>query len=389
MNRKQLLISLTVLIAVCFIAFNLLKKDSSSWNSSKYSADGEKLLANLDVNKIAKLKISQGTEVLSIVRKENGWTISEKGDYPADFKKIATFVSVLAEVKSVQDIKAGKSQLEKLGLGDGDNEKADTLIVELSDESGKKLNSLQLGKMHFKKEENPNPFFGNSPDGRYVMILDGKIQPKLIGQTFDEIGSAPVSWADKAFFEIEKIKHIDVQKKAAAESWKLLKKAENETFTLSDLKEGEELDTSKIAALSNLLKNVSFQDVAPLPANFAGDTVAVETFDGFKYEITFAPQEKDQYAVNIKTSAKLPSQREAVKDEKPEDKEKLDREFKAKADTLKEKLERETEMGKWIYTLSKSYIDTLLKSKKDLLKEKKEGAAAPASAPAATPTEGK
>lgn len=377
--------SVVVLAALCLIVSNLLKKDSSSWNSGKYSAGGENLFANLDVNKTDKLTVSSGTELSSIVRNENGWTIGEKNSYPADFRKIASFLGALAEVKSVQNVKAGKSQLEKLGLGDGDREKGNAVLVELSEESGKKTNSILLGKMHFKKEENPNPFFGSGPDGRYVMLLDGKFQPKLISLTFDDIGSSPVSWADKSFVEIDKIKSIDVRKKTADEGWKLVKNTENETFSLSDLKEGEELDPGKIAPLASFLRNASFQDVGSLPANFAGDTAAIETFDGFKYEITFAPQEKDQYSVNIKTTADIPSRREAVKDEKPEDKEKLDREFKAKTDIMKEKLERETAIGKWVYVLRKNYIDTLLKTKKELMKEKKAETAPAVPDPATVP----
>ncbi len=371
MNRKQLLISLVILAALCLIVYSMLKKDSSSWNSGKYSAGGENLIANLDVNKICKLTVTQGTEVSNIVRNENGWTISEKGAYPAEFRKIAMLLGILAEVKSVQDVQAGKSQFEKLGLSDGDRKNGNAVLVELSEEPEKRAYSILLGKMHFKKEENPNPFFGSAPDGRYVMILDGKSQPKLISQTFDEIGGSPVSWTDKSFVEIDKIKSVEVRKKAADESWKLMKGSENEIFSLSDLKEGEELDSAKITALGNFLKNVSFLDVSSLPANFAGDTVVVETFDGFKYEITFAPQEKDQYSVNIKTSANIPLQREAGKDEKPEDKAKLDAEFKVKTDLMKEKLERESAIGKWVYVLGKNYVDTLLKTKKDLLKEKK------------------
>lgn len=389
MNKKQLLISLIVLAALCLIVFSLLKKDNSSWNSSKYSAGGENLLPNLDVNKISKIAVSRGAEVSSIVKSENGWTIIEKGNYPADFKKIASFLGILADVKTVQDVKAGKSQLEKLALSDSDKEKGNASLVELSDDSGKKAYSILLGKMHTKKEENPNPFFGSGPDGRYVMILDGKFQPKLISQSFDDIVSVPVSWADKSFFEIDKIKSVEVKKKVADETWKLVKNSENEAFTLSDLKEGEELDTSKISPVSTLMKNATFQDVNPLPADFTGDTAVIETFDGFKYEMTFAPKENDQYSVNIKTTATIPSQREAGKDEKPEDKEKLDKEFKSKCDTLKEKLEREASLGKWVYVFGKHYIDTLLKTKKELMKEKKAetAPATPVAAPSAPITE--
>ena len=38
---------------------------------------------------------------------------------------------------------------------------------------------------------------------------------------------------------------------------------------------------------------------------------------------------------------------------------------------MKEKLERETAIGKWVYVLGKNCLDTLLKTKKELLKDKK------------------
>jgi hypothetical protein len=82
----------------------------------------------------------------------------------------------------------------------------------------------------------------------------------------------------------------------------------------------------------------------------------------------------------------FPKEREAGKDEKPEDKAKLDKEFKDKQSKLEEKLKSEKKFEKWTYLVAKWGVDPLLKDRKDLLQEKKDekkdgGAAAKPAAP--------
>src|SRR5439155_21869465 len=76
------------------------------------------------------------------------------------------------------------------------------------------------------------------------------------------------------------------------------------------------------------------------------------------------------------------------KDEKPEDKEKLDKEFKDRLAKLEEKLKQEKGFEQWTYLVSKWTVDPLLKERKDLLAEKKEEPKKdekPAAASATTP----
>ncbi len=74
----------------------------------------------------------------------------------------------------------------------------------------------------------------------------------------------------------------------------------------------------------------------------------------------------------MNSSADLPKERKPGKDEKTEDKEKLDKEFKEKMSKLDEKLKQEKAFEKWTYLVSKWTVDPLLKERKDLLAEKKE-----------------
>ena len=99
----------------------------------------------------------------------------------------------------------------------------------------------------------------------------------------------------------------------------------------------------------------------------------LDTFDGFSYAIKIGTKtNEDNYYVNASVSADLPKERTPGKDEKPEDKEKLDKEFKEKISKLDEKLKQEKAFEKWTYLVSKWTVDPLLKERKDLLAEKKE-----------------
>jgi len=59
-------------------------------------------------------------------------------------------------------------------------------------------------------------------------------------------------------------------------------------------------------------------------------------------------------------------------DEKPEDKARLDKEFKDKVDKLEEKLKTEKALGQYTYIVARYSIEPLFKDRKDLLVDKKE-----------------
>ena len=104
-------------------------------------------------------------------------------------------------------------------------------------------------------------------------------------------------------------------------------------------------------------------------------TVAkLQTFDGLNYTVTIGgnTNEENLYLKMEVAAGELPKERTPGQDEKPEDKEKLDKEFKDKNDKLQEKLKKEEQFEKWTYIVSKYTVDALLKPRTDFLAEKKE-----------------
>ena len=125
-------------------------------------------------------------------------------------------------------------------------------------------------------------------------------------------------------------------------------------------------------------------ELAQLQRRAAGDTkpeqtgldkptvVTLETFDDFTYTLKLGQKTNDNLPLVLAVTAQIPKERTPGKDEKPEDKDKLDKEFKEKQKKLEEKLSQEKGYGKWIYLVSSWTVDSLLKERSQLLAEKKE-----------------
>jgi hypothetical protein len=100
--------------------------------------------------------------------------------------------------------------------------------------------------------------------------------------------------------------------------------------------------------------------------------IKIETFDGFAYTVRVGARTNEEYPLIVSVSGQLAKERTPGKDEKPDDKTKLDKEFKEHQQKLEEKLKLEQSFGKWTYLVSAWGIDPLLKERAELLVEKKE-----------------
>src|SRR6185436_13831549 len=95
--------------------------------------------------------------------------------------------------------------------------------------------------------------------------------------------------------------------------------------------------------------------------------------DGLTYTTKIGGKSgEENHYFQFAVTGDFPKERTPGKDEKPEDKEKLDKEFTEKNQKLEEKLKTEKAFEKWTYVVSKWTVDALLKERKDLLAEKKE-----------------
>ena len=183
-------------------------------------------------------------------------------------------------------------------------------------------------------------------------------------------------WLDKDFFHVEKPETIEVTFPEATNSWKLTRESESAQWQLAQATPEEKLDSSKTSGVASPFSSASFQDVLP-NVQVGGGTnqptvVKIHTFDNFDYTVKVGAKTNNDYLLAMNVSADLPKERTPGKDEKPEDKAKLDKEFKDKQQKLEDKLKKEQSYGKWTYLVSSWTVDPLLKHRNQLLEEKKE-----------------
>jgi hypothetical protein len=195
-----------------------------------------------------------------------------------------------------------------------------------------------------------------------------------------DVEAKPDRWLNKDFFKVEKLRSISVTHTNATNSWTISRDKEGGDLDLADKKPGEEFDKNKAYSAGNALSYPSFNDIvdpAAKPEDLGLDhpiLAKLETFDGFTYTIKAAKAKgtnDDNYNLQMTVNADLIKQRTPGKDEKPDEKTKLDKEFQDKLKKQEDKLKQEKGYEKWTYVVSKWTIDPLLKERKDFLADKK------------------
>jgi hypothetical protein len=379
MNRNQFTL-LVFLLVVLGLAGLMVYRKQNDVSGSGDPAIGTKLLGDLPINDVAHIALKQGTNELNLIKKENLWRVHERYDYPANYSEISGFLLKAKDLKVVQSEHVGPSQLPRLELVPGPGTNA-ALVVELKDQNEKIIQSLLLGKKHMQKSSQPSPLgeMGDSgyPDGRYVKVGANSDTVALISDALSNLEPRPEQWVNKDFFRVEKVRSIAVTGPAITNAWKIIRENENGDWKLADSQAGEQLDVSKSSSAANALGTPSFVDVHDntKPEQFGLDkptVVTLDTFEDFAYTVNVGAKTNDNYALTLLVSAKIPTERTAGKDEKPDDKTRLDKEFKDKQKKLEEKLAQEKGFEKWVYQVSSWTLEPLLKDRSQLLVEKKE-----------------
>lgn len=373
MNQKQLTLLIVLGLVIGGLGLLVSKKRSASWNQNGGGV-GEKILGDFPINDVTHVRIKQTNAELNLV-KGDIWTVKERWGYPANFSEVAGLIRKLADLKAVSPMTVGASQLGRLDLLAPDNENtanAGTLL-ELLDKEARPVKSLLLGKQQMRGGGSDD-FSGGYPVGRYLMVPGNAKSVSVVSETFSDVSTRPESWLSKDWFKVEKLKSISVTSPAATNNWKLARETETGSWSLVDKTDEENVDTAKLSSVSYALSSPSFNDVLDPAADAAitgmdnARVATLETFDGFTYTVKIGSVDADDnYTVNAAVAASFARQREVPADEKPEDKDRLDKEFTDKLAKLDEKLKKEQSFARWTYRVSKWTIDPLLKNRGEFL----------------------
>ena len=373
MKGKQLATILLLLAAVGGVALVINSRRAKSWHQTATASEGK--LLNFPLNDVSHLTIKDGSAELNLLKKDDLWKVKERFDYPANFDKVAGLIRKLWELRAAQDVRIGPSQFARLQLIEPGKESNSGTLIELKGNDDKRIAALLVGKKHLRKSDES---FGQGgiPTGRYVMALDGSNRVCLVSETFDEAEAQPERWVNQEFVSVENPKAITLTGPSPGTTWKLVRDNASGPWKFADPKPNEELDNGKAASLAALFARPTFFDVLDpnKPLNETGldkpSTARIETLDNFVYELRFGKLMGENYPVQVAVTADLPKERPPGKDEKPEDKTRLDQEFQTKQKQLTDKLAKEKKLETWRYLMAKSTIDQLVADRSTLLAEK-------------------
>ena len=377
MKKKQLYTLIVVVVILAILYAYQKKSREKNWDDGNKSASEKLLPANFDTEKIAAVRITKDGKSLTMEKKDAGWGLKERFGYPIDFASLKSMFFDLYETGVAQTLDLVPTQVEAMAL----NEKSGAVKLELLDAKGEVLQKLFFGKKHSNKKSDaenvPNPYgfnMGGSVEvGRYLLLNDGRYV--IAAETFDKVDQDATKWLNQDFFSISNVKKASLTKKGKA-LWNVARGKSSDDLKLvgAAVPANKEVDTSKLNSVKNAFNYFQFADIAgtskEAPLKNAS-VLTVEDFDGFKYVIDYDPAEKGENKLQVSVSWKGKKNRDAAKDEKPEDKAAKDQAFAKKIKENKDKvIELNARLRGWTYLVDSAKLSSIPSDLAEFLKDK-------------------
>ncbi len=184
------LVVATVIVAAAAIALSL-----SGIRSVADAGSGQTVFANFaaKIGDVAMLKIVGTGGTVTLQRESQGWTIGEKGGFPADPARIRQVLLGFAELKLVEPKTRSADSYPRLDVEDPGKEGGHARLVEIYDATGSKLGELIVGKRRPDR-------LGSGADGLYIR-RPGDAQAWLAQGSVD-LPTETKEWLDKKIVSI-------------------------------------------------------------------------------------------------------------------------------------------------------------------------------------------
>jgi hypothetical protein len=298
---------LVVLLVVLGGAALLLQHEDAARRPQDAARLGQPLLKGLKAAEVTTIRFVEPKATLTLVRKEAGWLIAERGDFPADLAKVREFVIKLLELKVGTAEPIGEADRARLNLD------ASGTQLELDGAGGKALGRLVVGKKYFRREvDNPERA---AADGRFVGLPAEPLVAYVVSDPLAQASAKSADWIDRTAFQVEKVKSLEVRYPDGG-GWRLERKGENAPWRLADQKAAEKVDSSLANAATYTLSLLELADVAPKDAPGAGLDAPIVlnalTFEGRRYEIRLGKLANDSYPARFSASGGAERPREKM-----------------------------------------------------------------------------
>ncbi len=246
MNRKTLFV-----LAVLALALVAGWYFTSQVGLPRVPAQAERWLPGVQVAQVKAIEVQRGDQPLvRLERREQGWVVPAKADYPADQGVVNKLLKALAEARKVEPRTANPELYGRLGLAD--KGEAEQRAVRLTLEQGEAPLRLLIGKP-------------GQQDGQLVRRAD-EAQSWLVSQRI-ELPASELDWLDRRVTAIPfaEVRELDLRHAGGERLTLARDKAEEANLQVRDLPKGKRLAFDGAAnGFGQFFADLRFADAAPL-----------------------------------------------------------------------------------------------------------------------------
>ncbi|BCR25721.1 DUF4340 domain-containing protein [Aquipseudomonas alcaligenes] len=246
MNRKTLFV-----LAVLALALVAGWYFTSQVGLPRVPAQAERWLPGVQVAQVKAIEVQRGDQPLvRLERREQGWVVPAKADYPADQGVVNKLLKALAEARKVEPRTANPELYGRLGLAD--KGEAEERAVRLTLEQGEAPLRLLIGKP-------------GQQEGQLVRRAD-EAQSWLVSQRI-ELPASELDWLDRRVTAIPfaEVRELDLRHAGGERLTLARDKAEEANLQVRDLPKGKRLAFDGAAnGFGQFFADLRFADSVPL-----------------------------------------------------------------------------------------------------------------------------
>lgn len=241
------------------------------------------------INEVKSLTIS-GAGNKPLVTVENtgqGWTVQQKGGYPADLGQVRSLLLKLADARLREKKTANEQRFSELGVEDIGPAEAKGLLLTL-DGLAQPLQVI-VGKVNTRGD---GTFIRRAGD-KQSWLTEGSLS----------LTKEPEAWLEQALADVgpDRVKDVTLQQ-PDGKALRLFKQAGDANFKVADLPKGRELQSESAAnSVGAVLSGLRLEDVQPAPeaeppADGKSHRARFTTFDGLVVDVTAWKRDDKHFA---------------------------------------------------------------------------------------------
>lgn len=370
MTRKHFIVLLLLVLVIGGVGVYMFKQDLQRWQGPDARL-GQKVLPSLQISEVAQIHIRHKKDELNLVNKDGIWGVKELDGFPADPALISELMFKAREWKIVQSQPIAESQRPRVDLAAPDADEGASTLLEFRDQAGKALSTLYLGRKHLGKPPlQVKGFDKGQPDGRYILVGSDPSTLLVISDPLNRVEPKADTWISKEFFRVDRVRTLSVEDSQVTTAYRIERDGERDDWRLAGLPASQRTDQVAAITATNALYQLKFEQVADIkPERLEKATVVrAETFDGLTYTFRVAPMKAEGEQLSFYLHGAVEGEfkrRERVpgKDEKPEDKEKLDKEHAQNMDREQARISREKALAPWVFVVEGKQVIPFLRDR--------------------------